>query len=155
MSSLATGGRELHPASDGGGGGVELSSWGLEMNESNMSNSSPHYQEDDARWCYVEHHLEVCVRLSVMLLLTIATSAILLLRVVQYHWYKSKSYSQYVIYYTGLLLCLLSLVHWAYISSAVVDFFLTFLVVFQLIVIAHFFCLWAARILQCENIFKL
>ena len=30
----------------------------------NMTNSTPaHFQEDDARWCYVEHHVEVCVRL--------------------------------------------------------------------------------------------
>jgi hypothetical protein len=29
----------------------------------NMTNSTPaHFQEDDARWCYVEHHVEVCVR---------------------------------------------------------------------------------------------
>lgn len=35
-------------------------SHGKVINESNMSNSS--YQEDDARWCYVEHRVEVCVR---------------------------------------------------------------------------------------------
>ncbi|CAI8055041.1 E3 ubiquitin-protein ligase TRIM71 [Geodia barretti] len=67
---------------------------------------------------------------------------------------RSRSYSQYTIYYTGLLLCVLSIIHWAYISSAVIDFFLTFLVVIQLIVIALFFCSWAARILKYENILK-
>ena len=30
-----------------------------------------------------------------------------ILQVIQYHFYRSKSYSQYVIYYSGLLLCLL------------------------------------------------
>ncbi|CAI7992659.1 hypothetical protein GBAR_LOCUS1056 [Geodia barretti] len=48
----------------------------------NMTNSTPaHFQEDDARWCYVEHHVEVCVRLSVMLLLTVITTIAVLLRV--------------------------------------------------------------------------
>jgi hypothetical protein len=138
-------------ASDESGGGWFV--W-LDLNESNVTNSSPHYQEDDARWCYEEGRVEVCVRISVMLVLTIITAVILLLRIVQYHWYRSQSYSQYVIYYTGLLLCLLSVIHWAYISSAIIDFFTTFLVVFQLIVIAQFFCSWAARILQRENVFK-
>ena len=41
-----------------GMGDFELGSGG------NMTNSSPSrpFQEDDARWCYVEHHVEVCVR---------------------------------------------------------------------------------------------
>lgn len=35
----------------------------LDTNESNMTNSTPHhYQEDDARWCYDEGRVEVCVR---------------------------------------------------------------------------------------------
>lgn len=35
----------------------------LDMNESNVTNSTPrHYQEDDARWCYNEGRVEVCVR---------------------------------------------------------------------------------------------
>jgi hypothetical protein len=120
----------------------------------NKTNSTPVHFQEDARWCYVEHNVEVCVRLSVMLLLTVITTIAVLLRLVQYHWYRSRSYSQYTIYYTGLLLCLLSIIHWAYISSAVIDFFLALLVVIQLLVIALFFCSWAARILKYENILK-
>ena len=46
-------------ASDESGGGWFV--W-LDLNESNVTNSSPHYQEDDVRWCYEEGRVEVCVR---------------------------------------------------------------------------------------------
>ena len=42
---------------------VESDGGFLDCNVTNVTNSSPHhYQEDDARWCYVEGHVEVCVR---------------------------------------------------------------------------------------------
>ena len=49
-------------------GSLELETGGsdagrmLGWNETNMTNSTPFYQEDDARWCYVEGRVEVCVR---------------------------------------------------------------------------------------------
>ena len=35
---------------------------GGEVVDTNVTNSTPHYQADDARWCYEEGRVEVCVR---------------------------------------------------------------------------------------------
>jgi len=47
-----------------------------------------------------------------------------------------------------------SVIHWAYVRTAVFDFINTYLIVLQLLVISHFFFSWASRILQQEKAFN-
>ena len=53
------------------------------------------------------------------------------LQLVQYHWYKSRSYSQYIIYYTGMILCILRLAFPLSLSLFSLSFFLLSLSLFD------------------------
>lgn len=109
--------------------------------------------DDDSRWCYLVGRSYVCVRISIMVLLGIVTGAFCLARVIQYHCYKAKNYHQYIVYYTAILLCLISVIHWIYVVSAVLDLLITYLILVQILVISWFFYSWAFRILQQEKLF--
>lgn len=110
------------------------------------------YTENDPRRCYVLGEADACVRVSLLVIVSLITGALCLLRVIQAHCYKSRNYHHYFIYYGSVLLCLLCFIHWIYVSGAYFDFINSYIILVQMLVIAHFFSSWALRLLQQEKL---
>ncbi|KAL5475653.1 hypothetical protein EMCRGX_G025495 [Ephydatia muelleri] len=112
------------------------------------------YDENDVRLCYLEGQPEECVRISVMMTLSLVTGLACFVRIMQFHCYKSTNYPQFIIYYIATLITVLCAIHWSYLHTSILDLVSTYLTVLQLMVICYMFCSWAARLLQKETLFK-
>ncbi|XP_031574813.1 uncharacterized protein LOC116308514 [Actinia tenebrosa] len=117
----------------------------------------------DALWhsyaytgCFGTFNTMSCVRDSTLTCLAFFTCLICIFKVVKLHRHHHSLPNQYIIYYSGIVNCILCGLNWLYLAKTPVLLVTQFLKTScQILTVTHFHCLLAARMTRREETFKL
>lgn len=105
--------------------------------------------------CFNSFDAIACARSSVLCVFMSVTALLCLARVIKLHIEKNHQIHQFLIFYIATAECILSAIYWASGTQyPQVDFSLSYLKLWQFVVICHFYWSLATRILHKESLVK-
>ncbi|XP_048578750.1 uncharacterized protein LOC116619983 isoform X2 [Nematostella vectensis] len=121
-----------------------------------ISNSSVIHYSYAYTGCFGTYNSASCVRDSSLAFLACVTCLICVFKVFKLHSHHHSLPNQYIIYYSGIINCILCGLNWIYLSKTAVHFITQFLkTTCQVLVVTHFHCLLAARMTRQEDNIRL
>jgi len=104
--------------------------------------------------CFKTFNTASCVRDSCLAVLAIITCIVCLIKLYKLHTHRHSLLNQYIIFYSGIVECILCGVNWLYLAITAVHLVTQFIKVCQFLIVTNFHCCLAARMMGVEERFK-
>lgn len=101
--------------------------------------------------CFKTFNTASCVRDSCLTVLAIVTIIICAIKLYKLHSHHHSLINQYIIFYSGILECILCAINWLYLAVTAVHLVSEFIKITQFLIVTNFHCRLAARMIGFET----
>lgn len=104
--------------------------------------------------CFKTFNIASCVRDSCLTLLAVVTCFVCVIKLCKLHSHRHSLPNQYIVFYSGIVECLLCGINWFYLAKTAVFLVTQFIKVCQILIVTKFHCCLAARMIGLDDKFR-
>lgn len=104
--------------------------------------------------CFKTFNTASCVRDSCLAFLAVITCFVCIIKLYKLHSHRHSLLNQYLIFYSGIIECILCGINWLYLAMTALHLLPQFIKICQFLIVTNFHCCLAARMTRADERFK-